>query len=192
MVATSTACDTSVKLFDTYPGQRITAHILNSPLCLPGCPDHFDISTAQQLRHKAYCLCLFGPRPRLVFRAQLRLGLPMPPSTLPPTLPGLPSASHHTWSANIQTAHQVLANIYHHAFTITRQEDAADPLRITFHIDTITFDAILILSAIEEEAEAEDCPDESQLPREWLHAAAELFGKLVLTLKGAEGLTGEQ
>ena len=85
----------------------------------------------------------------------------MPPSTLPPTLPGLPYTSHHTWSANIQTAHQVLANIYHQAFTVTQQGDAADPLRLAFHIDTITSDAIPILSAIEEEAEAKDCPDES-------------------------------
>jgi len=98
------------------------------------------------------------------------------PSTFPP-LPALP-AGHLRWSANILEAHCTLQDTYKHAIQLARQEDL-DPLRVAFHIDAITSDSVPILVALENLQDS----DETPLAEEWIHAAAELLGDLVVVLR---------
>jgi hypothetical protein len=100
--------------------------------------------------------------------------------TLPEELPQLPH-SLLPWSANILSAYQLLSNIYRNARSILRH-DAADPLRVAFHIDAITSDAIPVLSAMEVE-DNWDLDNGPKLSEEWLVACAEIFGHLVVILR---------
>jgi hypothetical protein len=78
----------------------------------------------------------------------------------------------------VQEAHQSLGEIYRHAVQLANQEDL-DPLRVVFHVDAVTSDAVPILVALEGSQDS----DETPLPEPWLHAAAELLADLVVVLR---------
>ena|ERR1700722_9248836 len=99
---------------------------------------------------------------------------------LPTAYPPLPHPG--SWSPNIQAAHQTLTDLYQNAFTILHLEDV-EPLRIAFHIDSITADAIPILCAMETDGESEHSPPDSRLPEEWLQGGAQVLGELVVALR---------
>jgi hypothetical protein len=105
------------------------------------------------------------------------------PAMFPPLPPSLEP------SANIEAAHRVLTDIYRHASVLLQQEDA-DPLRIAFHVDSITSDAIPVLCAMEREGGSEHSP--TRLPEEWLQAGAQVLGELVVALQRKNGLARER
>lgn len=69
-------------------------------------------------------------------------------SVLPPCFPSLPQPLSGQWSPNLRAAHESISSIYLHAVRVLNQEDS-DPLRIAFHIDTISSDALSLLEALE-------------------------------------------
>ena len=102
--------------------------------------------------------------------------------SLPTSFPCLPPHDpDQPWSTNIQSAHEVLTDIYQHAFAVLGED--SDPLRVAFHVDMITADAIPVLHAMEMEGESEGALGVHRLPEEWLHMAAEIFGYLDVSLR---------
>lgn len=95
---------------------------------------------------------------------------------VPNTFPYLPSRTliQAPWSANILTAHDTLSDIYRHAYRILNQEDA-DPLQLTFHIETVSGDAIPLLEALARDPQGREMQD-------WLSYTAHLLGDLSVLL----------
>jgi hypothetical protein len=106
--------------------------------------------------------------------------------TFPTTFLSLPSRDpHKTWSANIHAAHRVICNLYRHASAVLHLEDA-DPAQVSFHINAVTSDALPILQAMEDEPPSlfsDASSESSRLPCEWLSAAAQQLGNLVVALR---------
>lgn len=99
----------------------------------------------------------------------------------PSHFPALPvNENAIPWPAMVIAAHEAISDIYAHAARIARQEDS-DPLRMIFHIDAITSNAIPVLSALESESNN----GFFALSEKWLHDAALLFGDVVVALKKA-------
>ena len=103
-----------------------------------------------------------------------------------PCLPDRPSP-HTAWSANIHAGYRVLANLYQNAAALLRSEDV-DPLQVSFHINAIASDAVPLLSAMEMDTKCSTSLDDSQLPSEWLHHSAKVYGSLVHSLQHIGGL----
>jgi len=101
----------------------------------------------------------------------------LPP--LPSTIPPFPTrgANQAPWSANADTARNILKNAYDRALAVLRQE--ADPIRLKFHQETIMNDALPILESMEESQEAE------QIPIVWMEEVAVMLGFMVLHLRAA-------
>jgi len=82
----------------------------------------------------------------------------------PPYFPHLP---HDTsYPANILAAHDVISGIYQHVLQILAHEDA-DPLRLSFHCNAITSDALPLLEAIGEDSGVTGCSS-----RDWVVGAS--------------------
>jgi hypothetical protein len=94
-----------------------------------------------------------------------------------PLLPNLPFG-HERWSPNVLECHRTLNNLYCHARNLTNQEDL-DPLRVAFHVDALTSDAIQMLIALEGSEDS----DETPLPEAWILDAAKLLGDTVAVLR---------
>src|ERR1700710_548391 len=96
--------------------------------------------------------------------------------TLPQTLPRFPpcTMAHTPWPANFLIAYDTLSDIYRHAYRILNQEDA-DPLQLTFHLEAIAADAIPLLEAFEVDPRGLEVQD-------WLSGAATLLGNLSVQL----------
>jgi hypothetical protein len=73
-------------------------------------------------------------------------------------------------------------SLYRNAVALLHSEDV-DPLQVLFHINTIASDAMPLLSAMEMDAECPSSPDDTRLPREWLHHSARVCGSLVHSLQ---------
>jgi hypothetical protein len=94
-----------------------------------------------------------------------------------PLLPDLPFG-HERWSPNVLEGHRTLTGIYLLAYELTNQEDV-DQLRVAFHVDTLTTDAIRILIALGDS----EASDETPLPEAWILDAAKLLGDMVAVLR---------
>jgi hypothetical protein len=96
--------------------------------------------------------------------------------TLPQILPHFPpcTTAHTPWPANFLVAYDTLSDIYRRAYCILNQEDA-DPLQLTFHLEAITADAIPLLEAFEVDPRGPEVQD-------WLSDAATLLGSLSVQL----------
>lgn len=94
-----------------------------------------------------------------------------------PLLPNLPFG-HERWSPNVLECHRTLSSLYRHACDLTNQEDL-DPLRVAFHVDALTSDAIQMLIALEDSEDS----DETPLPEAWILNAAKLLGDTVVVLR---------
>ena len=101
----------------------------------------------------------------------------LPP--LPLTIPPFPTrgANQAPWSANADTARNILKNAYDRALAVLRQE--ADPIRLKFHQETIMNNALPILESMEESQEVE------QIPIAWMEEVAVMLGFMVLHLRAA-------
>jgi hypothetical protein len=108
--------------------------------------------------------------------------------SLSPQFPSLPEPLSGRWSPNIRAAHATLCSIYEHAAQVLDQEDS-DPIRVSFHIDTLSSDGLSILEALE--AEGDHNPDEC-LPEDWLHNCASILGDLVVHLYHVKEAVGGQ
>jgi hypothetical protein len=105
--------------------------------------------------------------------------------SFPAHFPKLPAiALQH---ANIVTAHNIISDLYKHALTVLQQENA-DPLQISYHINSITSDAVPLLSGIEEESTGNNLP----LSEDWLHDGARLLGDIVLHLQESKDVASQQ
>jgi hypothetical protein len=95
---------------------------------------------------------------------------------LPTALPQLPSCmlNQNPWSANILTAHDSLSDMYRRAHHILNKKDA-DPIQLTFHIDTISGDAIPLLEALAHDPQGLEMQD-------WLSHTAHLLGNISVLL----------
>ena len=98
---------------------------------------------------------------------------------LPDHFPPLPNTAVR--SVNLDAAHHILKDLYQHAVNVLYQ-DGPDPLRVSFHINAISSDAIPILAGIEEEDKMNEIP----LLDGWLQQCAELLGELVVHLRYAK------
>lgn len=77
------------------------------------------------------------------------------------------------WPPNIHEALTRIRTAYASAYRVLQQEDA-DPLQISYHIDQITSTCIPLLVSVEEE---------ELLPKTWLRECAELLGNVVVELR---------
>ena len=67
--------------------------------------------------------------------------------------------------------------MYEHAVSTLNQEDT-DPLRLAFHMDTLSSDGLALLQALEvEKEESDQC-----IPKMWLHNAASILGDVYAQL----------
>ena len=92
-------------------------------------------------------------------------------------LPPLPQHDTLAWTHNVQSAYRALSQMYTNARHAASQGDS-DPLRIKYHFDNISKDAVQLLRGLE---------DEGTLPREWLMSVAQAFGMLARVLGGLQG-----
>lgn len=112
--------------------------------------------------------------------------------SLPRQFPPLPEPPSSHWHPNIRTAHATLASIYEHALRVLDQEDT-DPLRLAFHIDTVSLDGLSLLQALEMEGQGNSEQSESvSVPDDWLHLGASVLGKLVKQLHRVKDATSGQ
>jgi hypothetical protein len=81
---------------------------------------------------------------------------------------------HAPWPANFLVAYDTLSDIYRHAYRILNQEDA-DPLQLTFHLEAIAADAIPLLEAFEVDSRGFEVQD-------WLYDVVTLLGNLSVQL----------
>jgi hypothetical protein len=98
---------------------------------------------------------------------------------VPSQFPELPILDAGVWPEDVIEAHTILFDSYHSALRVVRLEDP-DPQQIAYHINGISTDSIGVLEAMES-FDGTDGP----LPAEWLCAAAEALGKLVVALDGS-------
>jgi hypothetical protein len=71
-------------------------------------------------------------------------------------------------------AYDTLSDIYRHAYHILNQEDA-DPLQLTFHLEAIVADAIPLLKVFEVDSRGFEVQD-------WLYDTVTLLGNLSVQL----------
>ena len=109
--------------------------------------------------------------------------------SLPHAFPPLPEPPSGQWSPNIRTAHATLASIYKNTLNVLNQEDT-DPLRLAFHIDSISFDGLSLLEALEMEGRNEG--DSQPVPEDWLHLCASVLGDLVANFHQVKEAAGGQ
>ena len=93
----------------------------------------------------------------------------------PPYFPYLPQDT--SYPANILVAHDTISEIYQHAIQILAHEDA-DPLRLSFHCDVITNDALPLLEAVGEDLGVAGCSS-----RDWLVAATMALASVTARLQ---------
>lgn len=105
------------------------------------------------------------------------------PDYLPPLpLPG--AASLRSWPANVSHGHQVLSDLYGHAFQALSTD--AEPLRLEFHSEAIINDAFPLILAFEH--------GQNQFPAllPWIKEVAEIFIEMLKSLRHAEEQAASQ
>jgi hypothetical protein len=110
------------------------------------------------------------------FRAIFGLRLTSSIMEVPSQFPELPILDTGVWPEDVVDAHTILCDGYHSALRVVCLEDP-DPLQIAHHVNSISTDSIGMLEAMEL-FDGTNGP----LPVEWLHAVAEVLGKIVVAL----------
>jgi len=113
-----------------------------------------------------------------------------PSLSLPLSLPPLPErlGIAGNWSAEIQTAYEIVQRTYNYALRVLRA-DGADPTRIAFHIDALSTTALPILEALIPDLDGDDS---TSLPAEWLVNVATILGCMVSNLECLGKTVNEQ
>ena len=96
-----------------------------------------------------------------------------------PCIPELPERNT-PWSLNVHDAYHVISTVFAHAAQALESERESDPLRLRFHREALTNDALPLLVALESHSEEEG------VSTTWLHSCAERIGTLLARLQDAE------
>ena len=104
-------------------------------------------------------------------------------STLFPDLPLPPN--YNAWGRNIHQAYNILQGTYSTASRLLQQD--TDRFRLELHADTICTESIPLLQALESGSDVS-----GQLPEQWLHQVATLFGEVVKELRDAQESSQER